>query len=116
MDETKIDKVDTTTNGGRELVEGFEPAQMGLMGHSVHYNRATGLAVVEQSHTIPMMGERKVTQMREIVSYCLFYIAITGLGPFNYMPAQLQNLLTQAFPSGFVNWGGQQKSSEPKSP
>ena len=40
-------------------------------------------------------------------------IALTGLGPFNYMPAQLQNLLTQQFPDGFLQWGGQQTSSRP---
>lgn len=29
------------------------------------------------------------------------------------MPAQLQNLLTQAFPDGFLEWGGQYTSSKP---
>lgn len=97
-------------------------------------DRSAGTAVLEQGHLIPLTGERKVTKKVEVVSYCLMCelplscthkfdvlltyhvdIALTGLGPFNYMPAQLQNLLTQAFPDGFIHWGGQNTSSERRS-
>lgn len=38
----------------------------------VQAHDVTGLAVVEQGHTIPMTGERKITTKWEYWAYCLY--------------------------------------------
>lgn len=72
-----------------------------------HLNHDTaGYAIVEQGNTIPTTGERKVTTRREYWSYCLYGWGGTGVGVGNYGSSLQQNLVEQAFPSGYMRWGG----------
>lgn len=63
---------------------GYEEESETLKGQDhhagTHYDRAAGIANLQQSHIIPLSGDRKPTKKSEIISYCLMYIAITGLG------------------------------------
>lgn len=40
--------------------------------NKLHSHNVTGLAVVEQGHTIPTTGDRKITTKWEYWSYCLY--------------------------------------------
>lgn len=75
-----------------------------------HVHDVTGLALLEQGHIIPTTGERKVTTSREYWTYCLYAWGSTGVGLGNFGSALQQNLVYQAFPSGFLHWGGERTS------
>ncbi|KAK4496462.1 hypothetical protein PRZ48_012442 [Zasmidium cellare] len=74
-------------------------------------NSKAGFAVIDQAHTIPEGGTRKTTTSLEYWSYCLYNWGGTGVGVGNYGGALQQSTVEQAFPSGFLEWGGQRTST-----
>ncbi|ORX37289.1 autophagy protein [Kockovaella imperatae] len=72
----------------------------------INAHQSVGLAVIEQQTIIPTTGARKVTTKKEYWAYVLWFVLGQGVGVGNYGSAVQQALLNQAFPSGFVEWGG----------
>ncbi|KAF2161025.1 hypothetical protein M409DRAFT_70094 [Zasmidium cellare ATCC 36951] len=81
----------------------FGKTEVGVHGQA-------GFATVEQGNTIPTSGERKTTTRLEYWAFCLYNWAGTGVGVGNYAGALQQSLTELAFPSGYLNWGGQRTS------
>ncbi|KAI1621880.1 MFS general substrate transporter [Exophiala viscosa] len=58
---------------------------------------AAGRALIEEADIVPLTSlERKTTTKWELLCYYLYYFGNTGIGPWNYAPSQLQNVLYQA--------------------
>lgn len=56
-----------------------------------------GKALLEEASITPLTSvERKTTTRWELLCYYLYYFGNTGIGPWNYAPTQLQNILFQA--------------------
>lgn len=56
-----------------------------------------GRALIEEGDILPLAShERKTTTKWELLAYYLYYAGNTGIGPWNYAPTQLQNILWQA--------------------
>ena len=55
---------------------------------------AAGRALVEEGNILPLISkERQTTTKWELLAYYLYYAGNTGIGPWNYAPTQLQNVL-----------------------
>jgi len=68
------------------------------ISHSIDPTRAAaGRALLEESHIVPLTSvQRKTTTKWELLFYYLYYFGNTGIGPWNYAPSQMQNILFQA--------------------
>lgn len=100
------------TNDAKAATTHLEDTDGDLKGgtgvHIAGADTDAGLAVVDQLEVIPTSGERIPVSKWEYYTFILFYFQNNGSPIGNTGGSLRMKLISDQFPDGIINWGGQQ--------